>query len=56
MRLRCFTCGKSVSTELPEETIFRAVATCCECIEEEWLAENEKPGIADDEGEGGDRG
>jgi hypothetical protein len=32
MRLICFMCGKSVSTEVPDETILRAVCVCPECI------------------------
>jgi hypothetical protein len=32
MRLFCFFCGKSVSTEVPDETILRAVCVCPECI------------------------
>lgn len=32
MRIHCFCCGKSVSTEVPEETILRAVAYCPECL------------------------
>jgi hypothetical protein len=35
MRLRCYYCGKSVSTEVPSETVVRAVLTCPECIEKE---------------------
>lgn len=33
MRLRCFKCGKSVSTEVPDETIIRATLECPECLE-----------------------
>ena len=33
MRLRCYGCGKSVSTEVPGDTLLRAVAWCPECIE-----------------------
>jgi hypothetical protein len=33
MRILCFFCHKSVSNELPDNTIFRAIATCPECIE-----------------------
>jgi hypothetical protein len=32
MRLFCFFCGKSVSTEVPDDTILRAVCVCPECI------------------------
>lgn len=35
MRLACFSCGKSVSTEVADETIVRAVLTCPECYEKE---------------------
>lgn len=33
MRLYCYTCGKPVSTEVPDDTVFRAVAECPECCE-----------------------
>ncbi len=33
MRLKCSECGKTVSTEVPEGTVFRAWATCPECVE-----------------------
>lgn len=33
MRLYCTFCGKSVSTEVPDQTIVRAVFACPECIE-----------------------
>ena len=33
MRLWCWFCHKSVSTELPSDTIVRAVCVCPECIE-----------------------
>ena len=33
MRLRCFECGKSVSSEAPADLIVRACLTCPECIE-----------------------
>lgn len=32
MRLFCFDCGKSVSSEIPDGVIFRAIATCPECL------------------------
>lgn len=32
MRLVCFFCGKSVSTELPEDMILRALCVCPECV------------------------
>lgn len=34
MRLRCWYCHKSVSTELPDGMLFRAIAICPECIAE----------------------
>ena len=35
MRLWCWYCHRSVSSELPESTIFRAIAICPECTQEE---------------------
>ena len=32
MRLHCNQCGKSVSTEVPDDTLLRAWAECPECI------------------------
>lgn len=32
MRLHCTACGKSVSTEVPDDTIVRAILTCPECV------------------------
>lgn len=32
MRLHCTECGKSVSTEVAEETVVRAILTCPECV------------------------
>lgn len=32
MRLICYGCGKSVSTEVPDDTIVRAVLVCPECV------------------------
>ena len=37
MKLKCFHCGKPVTTILPEDTIFRATATCPECAQKENL-------------------
>lgn len=34
MRLRCYECQKSVSSEVPEETVVRAWMVCPECIEQ----------------------
>jgi len=33
MRLFCWTCAKSVSNDVPDDTVLRAVAICPECIE-----------------------
>jgi chromosome segregation ATPase len=33
MRIRCNSCGKSVSSEVPDDTVLRAYAECPECIE-----------------------
>jgi len=33
MRYFCYFCGKSVSSELPEESVIRAILVCPECIE-----------------------
>jgi len=33
MRLPCYGCGKSVSSEVPEDTVVRAALFCPECIE-----------------------
>ncbi len=35
MKIHCISCGKAVSTEVPNGTILRAVATCPECVEKE---------------------
>ena len=35
MRIYCSMCGKSCSTEVPDTTVFRAMAVCPECIEAE---------------------
>jgi len=32
MRLFCWYCHESVSSELPDNAIFRAIAVCPECI------------------------
>jgi NAD-dependent SIR2 family protein deacetylase len=33
VRLRCHECGKSVSTDVADDTIVRAVLICPECLE-----------------------
>ena len=35
MRLACMGCGKSVSSEVPAETVLRACAICPECLQAE---------------------
>lgn len=40
MRLFCWHCKKSVSTELPGDTVLRATATCPECEEERGSLED----------------
>ena len=37
MRLCCYFCGKSVSSEVPDTTVIRAVLVCPECIEAEKI-------------------
>ena len=32
MRLHCTECGKSVSSEVPDDTVVRAILTCPECV------------------------
>jgi hypothetical protein len=36
MRLHCTECGKYVSTEVPEETVVRAILVCPKCIARVW--------------------
>jgi hypothetical protein len=33
MKLTCFTCGATVSSELPEDTVLRGTVECPECTE-----------------------
>lgn len=33
MRLKCYQCGESVSSEVPEGTVLMAIAICPECCE-----------------------
>ena len=33
MRGRCYFCGKSATSELPDDTVIRAMLVCPECIE-----------------------
>lgn len=34
MRYRCYFCTKSVTSELPDDTVIRALLICPECIAE----------------------
>lgn len=34
MRYSCWTCHKSVTSELPDDSVIRAVLICPECIEQ----------------------
>lgn len=49
MRLFCWVCGKSVSTEVPDDTVLRAICICPECIEAEkvdlFADERERPPV-----------
>ena len=40
MRLQCWYCHKAVSSELPKDARFRAIAVCPECIEKSPEAES----------------
>ena len=42
MRINCFLCGESVSSEVPDGTVFRAIAECPECIQKGGPMENEQ--------------
>lgn len=33
MRYPCHMCGKSVTSELPDDSVIRAILVCPECIE-----------------------
>jgi hypothetical protein len=33
MRITCWYCHKNVTNELPDDTIFRGIAVCPECVE-----------------------
>jgi hypothetical protein len=33
MRYHCYFCSKSVSSELPNDSVIRAILICPECIE-----------------------
>lgn len=42
MRHQCFNCGQSVSSEVPEETVFRCVSYCPECVGQMAHSEHEQ--------------
>jgi len=50
MRYHCYFCGKSVTSELPNDSIIRAVLICPECIEAKRVI------IPDDDPEAGTPG
>jgi DNA-directed RNA polymerase subunit RPC12/RpoP len=37
MRYACFFCGKSVTSELPNDSVIRALLICPECMEDEKI-------------------
>lgn len=43
MRIHCSRCGKSVSNEIPNDTIIRAWIECPECIEGKAKEQKEEP-------------
>jgi hypothetical protein len=43
MRYRCWFCKKSVTSELPEESIIRAMLICPECIQAGRMVGAETP-------------
>ena len=49
MRIRCYGCTKSVSSEVPEDTVLRAVAICPECIEAGWTPDSPSPFFSDED-------
>jgi DNA-directed RNA polymerase subunit RPC12/RpoP len=49
MRYFCWTCKKSVTSELPDDSIIRAVLVCPECIEAKRVVIKEDDDIADRE-------
>jgi hypothetical protein len=42
MRILCWYCHKPCSNELPDNTVFRALAVCPECISKSPESENLK--------------
>lgn len=54
MRYRCYFCAKSVSSELPDDAVIRAILICPECIEAERVTfpDDDVIVIADEEPDG----
>jgi len=50
MRYHCHMCQKSVTSELPPDSVIRAVLICPECIEEKRVIFPD----AEDDGRGGE--
>jgi DNA-directed RNA polymerase subunit RPC12/RpoP len=50
MRYYCFSCGKSVTSELPNDSVIRAMLTCPECIEAKKVIFPEDKNNASDTG------
>ena len=47
MRRGCFGCGKVVSTEVPDDTVVRAILMCPECIAKEAGKDTEESSDGD---------
>ncbi len=47
MRYRCYFCGKSVTSELPDDAVIRALIVCPECMEKGEIIIPEKKKDAD---------
>lgn len=43
MKYACWHCGKSVTSELPEDSVIRAILVCPECVERDQDYWNKKP-------------
>jgi len=48
MKLSCFTCGATVSSELPEDTVVRGTVECPECAEKKAVTTAENLEILQD--------
>jgi hypothetical protein len=48
MRYGCHCCGKSVTSDLPDDSLIRAILVCPECLEEGRVTiPTDSPGAAD---------